>query len=628
MKGQISTIAAASLWVVAAANHASATDPYLNAPPYAKPVAPKTSERPIVTVGQSTALTDGSGEDFRFVGIPDGLGIYKIGSNPNDNRFVLLSNHEFNQTAGGPAGPLPSGARISELVVSLDPHGGARSEARRLVSGKYAIERVWAGEPPVQVDPVTRGIARFCSAFLADEAVGFDRNIFINGEETAGPGTFDPNGGQGWATFEGDAYALPRLGRSSWENFVVARGTGDKTVIFGLEDGPSSGDGANSQLFMYIGAKDPSSGYPLTINGLDNGALYVFVSDDPVAKSEVTFTNEGASIAGHWAPVDYTLSDTALDTAARNAGAFGFIRVEDGTNNPNQAGELYFVTTGKPSSANPYGRVYRLEFNPADPLAGASTLTLLVASTVNEVISPDNVDLNIHGELAICEDPVYDLSSLGLTRDTGLWIYNIATDQLELVAEIDRAAAKAHALAADPLNSNDPGSDTPGGWEFSGVIDAERFLGRGTWIANVQAHSLRINPVSETVEGGQIFLLRHITGGGLVVQDGPTHDGFVTERPARSGSSSLVTMGVSPNPVQGRTTLRFALASSATVEASVFAADGSRVRHLASGSLPIGEHAIEWNGADDAGRAVPSGVYFVRLNVPGETRDARVIVTR
>ncbi|MFN8549730.1 MAG: hypothetical protein U0527_17620, partial [Candidatus Eisenbacteria bacterium] len=292
MKGNPFAISATVACVLGTVGSAQAADPYLSAPSYAKPIAPKTTVRPIVTVGQQFGLSGDSNQTFRFVGIPDGLGIYK--TNPEsatDNHYTLLANHEFNQPAGGAAGPLPSGARITALDVTLDPRGGARREARRVVSGQYAIERVWAGEPPVQVDPVTRGFARFCSAFLADDAVGFDREIYLNGEETAGPATFDPAGGSAWATFYGDSYQLPRIGRSAWENVVVARGTGDKTVIFALEDGPSSGDGANSQLYMYVGQKQPGAGDALSINGLNNGLLYVFCGNDAAQNSEVTFTS-------------------------------------------------------------------------------------------------------------------------------------------------------------------------------------------------------------------------------------------------------------------------------------------------------------------------------------------------
>ena len=55
------------------------------------------------------------------------------------------------------------------------------------------------------------------------------------------------------------------------------RGTGKRTVILSTEDGPRSTD---SQLYLYLGRKDRSSSDPLRRNGLDNGRLYAFASDD------------------------------------------------------------------------------------------------------------------------------------------------------------------------------------------------------------------------------------------------------------------------------------------------------------------------------------------------------------
>ena len=154
---------------------------------------------------------------------------------------------------------------------------------------------------------------------------------------------------------------------------------------------------------------------------------------------------------------------------------------------------------------NPFGRLYRLNFDPSDPVVAAS-LTLVLDGSEG-IVSPDNIDMNRHGEIAILEDPNYHLSSLGLTRDSSVWIFNTFTQALIRIAEIDRGSARAHALAADPGNSSSASSDVPGGWETSGIIDAEEFLGRGAWLLDVQAHSLRIVPVSETVEGGQILQL-------------------------------------------------------------------------------------------------------------------------
>jgi len=108
----------------------------------------------------------------------------------------------------------------------------------------------------------------------------------------------------------------------------------------------------------------------------------------------------------------------------------------------------------------------------------------------------------------ICEDPNYNLSlpPLSLTRDTSLWVYNIHTGKLLRIAEIDRKSALNHALEADSGNASSV-LGTPGSWEFSGIVDAEEFLGRGSWLLDIQAHTLRIAPTAATVEGGQVLHL-------------------------------------------------------------------------------------------------------------------------
>jgi len=148
-----------------------------------------------------------------------------------------------------------------------------------------------------------------------------------------------------------------------------------------------------------------------------------------------------------------------------------------------------------------------MQFDPQNP-TGTTQLTMLLDGSEG-IVSPDNVDVNRHGEIIILEDPNYNLAAdLNLTRDTSMWLYDTNTAKLTRVAEMNRSAAVAHALAADPLNTDVASTDIPGGWEFSGVIDMEDLLGRGSWLVNVQAHSLRINPSKSTVEGGQIFYVQ------------------------------------------------------------------------------------------------------------------------
>jgi hypothetical protein len=71
--------------------------------------------------------------------------------------------------------------------------------------------------------------------------------------------------------------------------------------------------------------------------------------------------------------------------------------------------------------------------------------------------------------------------------------------------------------------------------------------------------------------------------------------------------------GSRPNPFVEQTTFEFALPRAGDVKLTAFDAAGRLVRTLALGRQPEGTHRVAWDGRDDAGRIVASGVYLVRL---------------
>ena len=72
-----------------------------------------------------------------------------------------------------------------------------------------------------------------------------------------------------------------------------------------------------------------------------------------------------------------------------------------------------------------------------------------------------------------------------------------------------------------------------------------------------------------------------------------------------------------PNPFNPTTKIDFALARTGDVTIVVYNLIGQKVKTLVSESLHYGYHGITWNGLDDFGRAVPSGVYFSELRAKG-----------
>lgn len=90
--------------------------------------------------------------------------------------------------------------------------------------------------------------------------------------------------------------------------------------------------------------------------------------------------------------------------------------------------------------------------------------------------------------------------------------------------------------------------------------------------------------------------------------------------------------GNHPNPFNPTTTIRFQLATAARVSLSIYDVRGARVRQLLSEQRPGGEYEVLWNGTDDSGRAVASGVYLARLQVHSsaetQTRTHRMTLLR
>ncbi len=80
-----------------------------------------------------------------------------------------------------------------------------------------------------------------------------------------------------------------------------------------------------------------------------------------------------------------------------------------------------------------------------------------------------------------------------------------------------------------------------------------------------------------------------------------------------------------PNPFRFSTGLRYALATAGPARLEIFDVRGRRVRALVDERVRAGRHFAVWDGRDERGALVPSGVYFARL-VAGDAVRARKIV--
>jgi len=83
-----------------------------------------------------------------------------------------------------------------------------------------------------------------------------------------------------------------------------------------------------------------------------------------------------------------------------------------------------------------------------------------------------------------------------------------------------------------------------------------------------------------------------------------------------------------PNPFNPTTVIPFSLRSGGMAELVIYDASGRRVRGLVNGALPAGGHEAIWDGKDDRGRPVASGVYFARLGYTGGCATLKLVLVR
>ncbi|TPW17381.1 MAG: hypothetical protein FD129_409, partial [bacterium] len=83
--------------------------------------------------------------------------------------------------------------------------------------------------------------------------------------------------------------------------------------------------------------------------------------------------------------------------------------------------------------------------------------------------------------------------------------------------------------------------------------------------------------------------------------------------PDATAAPSAFRLVALPNPFQGAATIAFTLPVAGDVDLSIYDLSGRRVRSLRQGRLDAGTQNIGWDGKDDDGRTMASGIYFVRL---------------
>lgn len=455
------------------------------------------SVTPIISSGESLG-------DFRFQGIPDGIGV-----RPGADRHtvdVYVAHEETTVPFFGTADF--QNASVSKLT--LDTKAGAGRQASIL-------------EASVAVDPAD-GFLRFCSASMAGPAEGFDSYVFLTGEETNdaelpgdvsdlyGPDVFPGNGTRqgGFAvaldTDTGDYVAVAGMGRLNHENTIAVPGY-DELALLTTDD---TFNRPSAQVYMYRAADQDAL-------FADEGGLWAFRATskngtpvDPAnpfnGANDYGDVDPGDELTGEFIPVPddiaagttQELPQDALENWSNDNNVFQFVRAEDIASDVNDPHVIYMADTGgsgvvpDPTTGrltrgsggiSDGGAIFRFELDDTDPTVVTSFAKMAQgddaeAGAFVPFVSPDNIDTS-KKSLMVQED----------TDNAKIWQYRLRQGTWQVVATV-----------------NDPDG------ESSGIVDVSEWFGGGRWLLDVQAHgtfieSEQIGEVLYKLEDGQLMLL-------------------------------------------------------------------------------------------------------------------------
>ncbi|MEN9957662.1 MAG: hypothetical protein RIR46_1270 [Actinomycetota bacterium] len=497
-----------------------------------KPVFVETSTRaatlkPLVTAGDRVG-------SFLVPGLLDGTGAYSDAQglhllSVSEFPYAVASTAKFSYARGQ-----AQGSPITHFVV--DPKTRAVKSASSAIKDvlwyNYATKK--HGETPVApngaasvdlsgVPQHSRFLDRFCSATLRQTGaftyrasdsgalLGYSGRVFLTGEETGDEGrAFALNS-------TGQLVQLPKLGLGSWENLTPALKPSLATVVIGTEDNAAN----NSQLRLYVGKK-LAAGKWFERAGLHNGKSYVMeageFADDTDIRASVS---KGTPISVRFNEVDNTVDGSSQNFEALLGGTT-MSRLEDGVFDPSSPNDFYFTTTessgdAKATKANPAtpkikrdgGALWRLRFkDAAKPLSGATLTMILDGSEAPYLNKPDNLEIDVHGNIFIEEDP-------GINEHRSrLIVFQPATSRFTVLATAKQRYFAA--LGADYLTNNE---------ELTSVVDVSRHLRTSTsdkktyLVFSIQVHTevARTRPditnaaalgkLWPAFRGGQLYLM-------------------------------------------------------------------------------------------------------------------------
>ncbi len=422
-------------------------------------------------------------------------------------------------------------------------------------------------------------------------------------------------------------------------------------------EGATIGSASYTDIYPYLGLGDNSisfAGYSLieTIYGmhytfLDNYALtYMYGSNADYGNDELD-VQSGTILTES--------QDNKVRGAFYNGGSYRTIvssiffgSLADGTYTKAQVMEQYLAFLAGDPAPNIWTNVTEIEYELQ--FAGYQETEILTIQNLGlDTLSVS--DMIITGEVFSLSEPTafnilpFEQVELEIVMDatvTGyymgdLTIYSNDPDSPEYLISISGTCVQPPVIAANPLEFNVNLADNQtteetltiynnGGYELSYSIIVEEVNREITWL-DLDHHFNVVDPGQSDdiilTFNAEFLEVGTYLANLVVVHNDPSQDDVVvpvTLTVTSVGTENDVSLAQPmlgnnyPNPFNPQTTISFATTESMdNTEITVFNSKGQKVKTLFNEILSAGNHSVVWDGRDDAGLAVASGIYLYKM---------------
>lgn len=192
-------------------------------------------------------------------------------------------------------------------------------------------------------------------------------------------------------------------------------------------------------------------------------------------------------------------------------------------------------------------------------------------------------------------------------------------DTIEVQQGWNMVGSISEAVPVELITSMTPGMSTSGFYTYSSgyaISDTIR-PGRGYWVKTDRRGEL----ILSTTSGGACRI-KIVPGGGLP----PAPPG--SPGAPMSGPEKFALGQNYPNPFNPATAIRFDIPTASPTRLEVYNVLGTLVRALLSGTMEPGSYSVVWDGRDDGGRTVASGLYLYRLSSGGVSRTGKAVLLK